>query len=399
MVSEEEGTVAIQMQNKKTLQLENVAYAPTADSNLVSLGQLREAGITFYDMPDHMLLKRKDTTIGTAKRLRNLFVLDTAATGLAKALRGRGQPTHLQSENESIRLWHRRYAHANDTKVVRTAKNIDGMNIDSESVQPDGSHLLPESSEPESSESEMQPEDLEQAETATIASDRIQTPRGPCVETKHTRIVVRHKNMTPATIKLEQLHCDLWGPHSPASWADNSYVGVLIDELTRKSWVLFLRFKDGFFDAFKLWLLQAESSSGCKLQQLRINGGGESISTAFKDFCKERSIDLAYTAPYMHEENGLAERAWRTISTMKDSMLVDAGLPTKLWAEGMDTANYLKNRPVVQRHNESIIPGEKWTGNKQDISHLRIFGSTLSTHIPKEKRQKSDIKKTWKGKS
>lgn len=106
---------------------------------------------------------------------------------------------------------------------------------------------------------------------------------------------------------------------------------------------------------------------------------------AFKEFCKERSIDLAYAAPYIHEENGLAERAWRTISTIKDTMLVVAGLPNKFWAEGMDTTNYLKNRLVLERHNEEIIPEEKWTDKKQNVSHLKIFESTLSTHIPKEK--------------
>lgn len=205
------------------------------------------------------------------------------------------------------------------------------MNVDSD-VAAHNNSLPLESSESESSDalSDTKPPPIERA---PVATDRIHIPCDPCVETKHTRIIAHHKKMTPATVKLEQLHCDLWGPHSPASWADNSYVGVLIDELTRKSWVLFLKSKDGFFDASKLWLPRAESFSGCKLQQIRVDGGGEFISIAFRDFCKERSIDLAYAAPYMHEENGLAERAWRTISTMKDSMLVDANMPNNFWAE------------------------------------------------------------------
>lgn len=63
----------------------------------------------------------------------------------------------------------------------------------------------------------------------------------------------------------------------------------------------------------------------------------------------------------------------------------------------MDTANYLKNQLVTQRNNEDIIPEERWTDKKQDVSHLRIWGATPSTHIPKEKRQNSYVKKTWKG--
>lgn len=81
---------------------------------------------------------------------------------------------------------------------------------------------------------------------------------------------------------------------------------------------------------------------------------------------------------------------------MKDLMLVDAGLSNKFWAESMDielSEEQTRRLKTRQRDNSE----EKWTGNRQDVSHLRIFDSTLSTHIPKEKRQKSDIKKIWKG--
>lgn len=78
-------------------------------------------------------------------------------------------------------------------------------------------------------------------------------------------------------------------------------------------------------------------------------------------------------------------------------MLVNAGLSNKFWAENIDIANYFKNCLVLEKHNKKIILKERWTNKKQDVSHLKIFGSTLLTHISKEKRQKSDIKKTWKG--
>ena len=183
MVSEEEGTVAIQMQNGKILELENIAYVPTADSNLVSLSQLQEAGITFYDIPDHMLLKRGNATIGTASRLRNLFVLDTNTPKFAKALKKLGRPTYLQSENKAVRLWHRRFAHASNARIIRIARNVDGMKIDLESM-PDDKLLPLQSFESESSESKIQPrqqtsQQAQCAKKAAIAFDRIQTPCKP----------------------------------------------------------------------------------------------------------------------------------------------------------------------------------------------------------------------------
>lgn len=39
---------------------------------------------------------------------------------------------------------------------------------------------------------------------------------------------------------------------------------------------------------------------------------------------------------------------------------------------------------------------EKWTGKKQDVSNVKVFGSIISILIPKEQRYKSDIYKNWK---
>ena len=202
--------------------------------------------------------------------------------------------------------------------------------------------------------------------------------------------------MTPTTRKLEEIHADLWGPHDLPSLSGRTYVGLLLDEFTRKSWILPLRSKDEFFDVFKLWLPRAEAC-GEKLRFLRTDGGGEFISAALKSFCEKRSITIGYAAPYMHEENEIAERCWRTLATMKDSLLIDSGLPVNFWTEAMDTANYLRNRLPTRRSGPAFIPEEAWTSTRQNLEHLRIFGSSVSTLIPNEKRTKSDVRKTWKG--
>lgn len=82
---------------------------------------------------------------------------------------------------------------------------------------------------------------------------------------------------------------------------------------------------------------------------------------------------------------------------MKDSLMIDSGLPQEFWAEAMDTANYLRNRLHTKTQKGEIIPEEAWTGGKQDVQHLKFFGSVASVVIPKEKSHKSDIYKNWKG--
>lgn len=134
------------------------------------------------------------------------------------------------------------------------------------------------------------------------------------------------------------------------------------------------------------------------MKVLRADGGGEFISIKLRMFCEKKGIAIKYTAPYVHKENGLAEQGWRTLVTMKDSLLIDSGLPNNFWAKAMETANYLRNRlPTRSKNHGEVILEESWTGRHQDLSHVRIFGSLVLANIPEEKRSKSDFQKVWQG--
>ncbi len=64
----------------------------------------------------------------------------------------------------------------------------------------------------------------------------------------------------------------------------------------------------------------------------------------------------------------------------------------------METANYLRNQlPTKTRGHWEVIPKEKWCVSRQNLSHLRIFGSEVLVDISKEKRIKTDIQHIWRG--
>ena len=63
----------------------------------------------------------------------------------------------------------------------------------------------------------------------------------------------------------------------------------------------------------------------------------------------------------------------------------------------MDISNYLYNRLLIWQNGPVFIPKEAYTGIKQNLEHVQIFGSRVSTFIPTKKCTKSDIRKTWKG--
>ncbi len=182
--------------------------------------------------------------------------------------------------------------------------------------------------------------------------------------------------MTPTKEKLEEVHADLLRPHHLASRSGNIYAAILMCEHSRKTWILYLRTKDEFVDAFKIWLLRVETESNCNMGAVRADRGGEFVSIKLRDFCNERGIQIRYATPYLHEENGLAERGWKTLVTIKDALLIGNELPIDFWAKAMETANYLRNRLSTKtRGYGEVIPEEKLRGSRQNLSHLRIFSN------------------------
>ncbi len=55
------------------------------------------------------------------------------------------------------------------------------------------------------------------------------------------------------------------------------------------------------------------------------------------------------------------------------AMLNEKNLPNYFWAEAVTIAVYIMNRtPIAAVHGMTLE--EKFTSNKPDVSHLRVFG-------------------------
>jgi hypothetical protein len=78
------------------------------------------------------------------------------------------------------------------------------------------------------------------------------------------------------------------------------------------------------------------------------------------------------TVPYTPEQNGVTGRANSTTVVKARSMLAEAVLSKKFWAETVNTATYLKSCSSMKA--VSATPEEAWTGEKVNLGHLREFG-------------------------
>jgi hypothetical protein len=70
-------------------------------------------------------------------------------------------------------------------------------------------------------------------------------------------------------------------------------------------------------------------------------------------------------------------------------MLHDQGLPLHLWAKACNTAVYVQNR-CPHRVLGMSTPEEAFTGKKLDVSHFKIFGSSVYVHVNKDSKKKME---------
>ena len=68
-------------------------------------------------------------------------------------------------------------------------------------------------------------------------------------------------------------------------------------------------------------------------------------------------------------------------------------LPSKLWDEELNYANYIQNISP-HRSVKDMTPFEAWSGCKPEVTHFRIFGTCAWAHIPSEKRKALDPQST-----
>jgi transposase InsO family protein len=315
-----------------------VLYVPGVRKNLLSVGSLADRGLHFFFCKqDVVVLNTKHKVIGHGLR--------DPSNGLYKF----SFPTNTQFINEvslsqsQNRLWHQRLGHINQKSLVFMAKHhiVNGLPA-----------TLSPTSEPC---------------TACLLGKQSceRTPRQS-----------RHRSSRP----LDLIHSDLCGPLQTPSLSGAKYILTFTDDCSRYCWVYFLKFKSDTFQKFKEFQALVENHLDFKIRRLHTDGGGEYVSKVFKAYCRFHGIHQEFTQPHTPHQNGVAERKNRSLLNMSRSISASSHLPAYLWAEAVNTSNYLINITPT-RANLGLTPHELLTGAKPDVTHLRIFGSSCQAHV------------------
>lgn len=69
-------------------------------------------------------------------------------------------------------------------------------------------------------------------------------------------------------------------------------------------------------------------------------------------------------------------------------MLKYKEMPKQFWAEAVSVAVHVRNHVTSRDLSGNVTPHEMWTGNKPNVSYLRVFGSRCWYRIPKRSMNK-----------
>ena len=99
------------------------------------------------------------------------------------------------------------------------------------------------------------------------------------------------------------------------------YFLTFIDDFSRKVWVYVLKSKRKVFGKFVEWKALVERQSEHKIKVFKSDNGGEYTLKRFDEFLCIHGIARHSLAPYILQQNGMAERASCTIVEMAGAMI------------------------------------------------------------------------------
>jgi transposase InsO family protein len=256
--------------------LMGVYYIPRLKANIVSIGQMEEAGYKIVLESGFLKLwNRAGTLAAKVKRgASRLYVLHLdmdrpvclAAQGMSPAWR-----------------WHSRYGHLNFHGLKRLSEGALVKRLP---------HV-----------------------------DHVDQVCDSCLAGKQRRATFPTVAKFRAEEKLELVHRDLCGPVTPATPGGKRYFFLLVDDVSRYMWLMLLAMKDEALAAFTAFQARAEAEAGRKIGTLRTDRGGEFMARSFADHYSKQGMQRHLTAPYTPEQSRVVERRNQSVMGMARSMM------------------------------------------------------------------------------
>lgn len=338
--------VTITPKCKYSITVKDVLCVPTIATNLLSVSKLIENGNKVdFKRKCCNIYNSKNQLVGVARLVDGVYKLN---------VENKHNCLFTSSDAVKSEQWHRRMGHLNSSDLNKMKEGaILGIDFKDKAVIDKSTCVV-------------------------------------CCQGKQSRLPFNHV-ATRSSEALNIIHADICGPMEVTSIGGCRYFLIFVDDHTRMTFVYFLKAKNQALNCFKDFKALVENQQIKKIKILRTDNGLEFCNAMFDSYLADAGIVHQKTNTYTPEQNAVSERMNRTLVERARCMLFDAGLDKRFWAEAVNTAVYLRNRSPASGL-QNTTPSELWTGRKPDLSHIRIFGSQVMVHIPKERRLKWDAK-------
>ena len=209
-------------------------------------------------------------------------------------------------------------------------------------------------------------------------SDKQFHPCETCIRGKQTEQPYRPSN-SRASKPGELIHTDLCQIRE-SSVKGYKYFLTFMDDFSRYLFIYFLKNKHQVTDTFINFRNLIENRYEVKIKIVRSDQGREYVNKRLLDYMVKKGIECQYSVAYCPQQNFRSERINRSVIDMARTMLIEADLPAKFWAEAVATAAHILNR-TPKNVIKGLTPFELWNNKAPDLNYFRVFGSKSLVHV------------------
>lgn len=185
---------------------------------------------------------------------------------------------------------------------------------------------------------------------------------------------------------LEKVHSDIWGPSPITSVLGNKYIINAIDESTGYLREYYIpRKSEGTCHIMNEFVPLLENFTGKTLKFFQSDGGKEYVTDKkFTSYLARKGVIPHISNVNTPEENGIAERSWRTIGDMAHASLVRSGFPKSFLFLARKNAVKLRNNTA---NKDGKIPAEEIFTRTIPLDMFKPFGTIGWAVVPHSKRE------------
>jgi len=328
------------------IKLENVWLVPKLKRNLFSVlaAQDKHKNSVFVSTPRNCYLKVDDKKLlfGVREQNGGLFKLTVKTI-----IQSKPEEANIVNQENLLQLYHERLAHQNKRHVKSVLKQAFDIDVSLDSEFCEG-----------------------------------------CIFGKAHRL--QFGTRVRVTKPGELVHADVCGPFC-YSYSNYRYFVLFKDDYSGYRFVYFMKEKSEVSEKLE-WMLAECQTIGHKVIELLSDNGGEFDNAEVRRILRKNGVRQRLIMPYSPQQNGCSERENRTLVEAARAMrLAHTELPQALWAQLIQTAEYVLNR-TAPTCVKGKSPYEVWYNKKPKITHLRVFGCTAYVHVPDQRRKKMDTK-------